>query len=226
MLLKGTRPKSSTSGTEHLELRENQALQEAVCCMLQSLWRPSRLESPDCTTMQRTACWQRGSSVSPKDVLPRKDTQNEFRLLMRLQSGWHNHIDTRLQVEVTSHFPFIEEDLALVHRLVPGEECWRQLLIDFLLLGKKHRRNVFCTSWTMEQMAHREFKGTAQRLLAFRSQVSLQQKQPRGSLRLSPPSLPNIKMTKNGAFYNLINIIILLARNSSKDWEKMWLLPL
>lgn len=78
----------------------------------------------------------------------------------------------------------------------------------------------------MEQMAHREFKGTAQRLLAFRSQVSLQQKQPRGSLRLSPPSLPNIKMTKNGAFYNLINIIILLARNSSKDWEKMWLLPL
>lgn len=60
MLLKGTRPKSSTSGTEHLELRENQALQEAVCCMLQSLWCPSRLESPDCTTMQENCVLTQG----------------------------------------------------------------------------------------------------------------------------------------------------------------------
>lgn len=52
MLLKRIRPKSNTSGTEHPELGENQALQEAACCMLQFLWCPTRLESPDCPTKQ------------------------------------------------------------------------------------------------------------------------------------------------------------------------------
>lgn len=67
-------------------------------------------------------------------MLPREDPQDEFRLLLRLQGGWDNHIDTRCQVEVMSHFPLIKEDLVLVHRLISGEESRGQLSVAFLVL--------------------------------------------------------------------------------------------
>lgn len=67
-------------------------------------------------------------------MLPGEDPQDEFRLLLRFQGGWDNHIYTRLQVEVKSHFPLIKEDLMLVHRLMSGEESWGQLSVAFLVL--------------------------------------------------------------------------------------------
>lgn len=67
-------------------------------------------------------------------MLPGEDTQDKFRFLLRLQGRWDNHIDTRLQVEVVSHFPLIKEDLVLVHRLMSGKESWRQLSVAFLVL--------------------------------------------------------------------------------------------
>jgi len=70
-------------------------------------------------------------------MLPGEDPQDEFRLLLRLQGGRDNHIDTRLQMEVMSHFTLINEDLVLVHRLMSGEESWGQLSVAFLVLLKE-----------------------------------------------------------------------------------------
>lgn len=67
-------------------------------------------------------------------MLPGEDPQDEFRLLLRFQGGWDNHIYTRLQMEVKSHFPLIKEDLMLVHRLMSSEESWGQLSVAFLVL--------------------------------------------------------------------------------------------
>lgn len=80
-----------------------------------------------------------GRTISPKNVLPGKDAQDELGLLLRLQGAWDNHIDTRLQMEVMSHFPLIKENLVLVHRLMSGEETWGQLSVALLVLSSRER---------------------------------------------------------------------------------------
>lgn len=72
-------------------------------------------------------------------MLPGEDPQDELRLLLRLQGGWDNHVDTRLQMEVMSHFPLIKENLVLVHRLMSGEETWGQLSVALLVLFMEER---------------------------------------------------------------------------------------
>lgn len=72
-------------------------------------------------------------------MLPGEDPQDELRLLLRLQGAWDNHIDTRLQMEVTSHFPLIKENLVFVHRLMSGEETWGQLSVALLVLFREKR---------------------------------------------------------------------------------------
>lgn len=72
-------------------------------------------------------------------MLPGEDPQDELRLLLRLQGGWDNHVDTRLQMEVMSHFPLIKENLVLVHRLMSGEETWGQLSVALLVLFREER---------------------------------------------------------------------------------------
>lgn len=103
---------------------------KSLCCSHQT--RKTRLS-------QEIRYWQRGSSISPKDVLPGEDSQDELRLLLRLQGAWDNHIDTRFQMEVTRHFPLIKENLVLVHRLMSGEETWRQLSVALLVLFRGKR---------------------------------------------------------------------------------------
>lgn len=72
-------------------------------------------------------------------MLPGEDPQDELRLLLRLQGGGDNDIDTRLQMEVMSHFPLIKENLVLVHRLMSGEETWGQLSVALLVLLREER---------------------------------------------------------------------------------------
>lgn len=72
-------------------------------------------------------------------MLPGEDPQDELRLLLRLQGGWDNHVDTRLQMEVMSHFPLIKENRVLVHRLMSGEETWGQLSVALLVLFREER---------------------------------------------------------------------------------------
>lgn len=164
-------------------------------------------------------------------MLPREDPQDEFRLLLRLQGGWDNHIDTRYQVEVMSHFPLIKEDLVLVHRLMSGEETWGQLSVAFLVLLREETEE--------KCVLHQLNKGTKGTWRIHRHGIDslpshlrffLQHKQitgPKG-LSLLPGHgsshytlpLPNVNMTKNRSSCNLINNIIVLARNSSKYWER------
>lgn len=59
--------------------------------------------------------------------------------MLRLQGGWDNHVDTRLQMEVMSHFPLIKENLVLVYRLMSGEETWGQLSVALLVLFREER---------------------------------------------------------------------------------------
>lgn len=168
-------------------------------------------------------------------MLPGEDTQDEFRLLLRLQGRWDNHIDTRLQVEVVSHFPLIKEDLVLVHRLMSGKESWRQLSVAFLVLLREETEEK-CVLHQLNKQTKGTWRIHRHTIDSLPSHLRffLQLKQITGheGVSLLPGHgschhalcLHNTKMTKNRASYNIINNNVVLGRYSSKDWEKKWLL--
>lgn len=61
---------------------------------------------------------------------PGEDLQDEFRFLLRLQSGSNRHRAPGGSRES----PPIHRDLVLVHKVMPSEEHWGQLSVDFLVL--------------------------------------------------------------------------------------------